>query len=111
VAGRELTGQNPATRRPDLQTPTYWLTKPRMPSRQDDRDQEDKGLLVEINDMILLFRLAKPSGAGWQGSNLRTTDSEIEAPLFRRVSPWRSKNSSKGATRRFPVSLARRRPT
>jgi hypothetical protein len=112
VTGRELTGQNPATRRPDLQTPTYWLTKPRMPSRQDDRDQEeDKGLLDEINDMILLFRLAKPSGAGWQGSNLRTTDSEIEAPLFRRVSPWRSKNSSKGATRRFPVSLARRRHT
>ena len=53
MAGRELTGQNPATRRPDLQTPTYWLTKPRMPSRQDDRDQEDKGLLDEINDMIL----------------------------------------------------------
>jgi hypothetical protein len=82
-----------------------------MPSRQDDRDQEGKGLLDEINDMILLFRLAKPSGAGWQGSNLRTTASEIEAPLVRGVSPWRSKNSFKGATRRFPVSLTRSRPT
>ena len=53
MAGRELTVQNLATRRPNLRTPTYWLTKPRMRSRQDDRKQEDKGLLDEINDTIL----------------------------------------------------------
>ena len=38
---------------PKSTNPTYWLTKPRMPSRQDDRKQEDKGLLDEINDTIL----------------------------------------------------------
>ncbi len=53
MVGRELTVQNLATRRLNLQTPTYWFTKPRMPSRQDERKQEDKGLLDEINDTIL----------------------------------------------------------
>ncbi len=53
MAGRELPVQNLATRRLNLRTPTYGLTKHRTSSRQDDRKQEDKGLLDEINVMIL----------------------------------------------------------
>jgi hypothetical protein len=46
-------GQDPATRRPKYTNPRILVDEAKNTSGQDGRDQEDKGLLDEINDAIL----------------------------------------------------------
>ena len=53
MPGRELMGQDPATWRPKYTNPGILVDEAKNTSGQDGRDQEDKGLLDEINDAIL----------------------------------------------------------